>query len=133
HAWVAALSMLLLPAAALADHEEDFLDDFRRQGHVHTSSCNHVASPVPPGQPTQYGRYELQTNQKWVPGRYEQVWVPRVCRKGHHRRPHHGGRCWGGHYEQQWREGYFQTVQEWVWVPTSRPEPRFGLYVSGAL
>lgn len=64
--------------------------------------------------PNHHGRYELQTVQRWVPGRYESVWVPESCRF----RPRLGRTvCQGGFYDQRWVPGHYETVQEWVWVP----------------
>jgi hypothetical protein len=51
---------------------------------------------------------------KWVPGRYEQVWVEQNCKYKPRRNV---TKCYGGYYDQRWVEGYYQTVQEWVWVP----------------
>ncbi|XXF78729.1 hypothetical protein P2318_02935 [Myxococcaceae bacterium GXIMD 01537] len=89
------------------------------QVHVHSGNCNHGPMPRPP--PRQHGRYEMQTVQRFVPGRYEQVWVPEQCDYRHRRR---AVRCSGGYYEQQWVPGRYETVQEWVWVPA--PRPRYG-------
>lgn len=71
--------------------------------------------PQPP--PRQNGRYELQTQQRWVEGYYEQVWVPEQCR---YKPGRHVTKCRGGYYEQQWVPGRYETVQEWVWVPAPR-------------
>jgi hypothetical protein len=93
-------------------------DDGRRhhrapiQVHIHTSHCNHGPRPVPPR--NEHGRYELKLVQKWIPGRYEQVWVPRECK---HKPRRNVTKCWGGYYEQQWVPGRYETVEEWVWVP----------------
>jgi hypothetical protein len=80
--------------------------------HVHTSRCNHTPQPAPPQ--NQHGRYELKLVQKWVPGYYQQVWVPEDC-KYHPRR--NVKKCRGGYYEQQWVPGRYETVEQWVWVP----------------
>lgn len=122
-----ALSALLLaPAAAKADdlrwggrHDASPVGgDFRPGQHIHTGGCYHPAPTPPPARPSrgprEDGRYELQTVQKWVPGHYEQVWVEQTCRYKPHR---HETRCRGGYYDQRWVEGYYQPVQEWVWVP----------------
>lgn len=61
-----------------------------------------------------HGRYELKYVQQWVPGGYEQVWVPQDCRS----RPRWGrAQCTGGYYRQQWVEGHYESVEQWVWVP----------------
>ena len=31
-----------------------------------------------------------------------------------------GNLATGGYYDQRWVEGYYQPVQEWVWVPAHR-------------
>ncbi len=117
----------LSPVAALAEHERGSDDDDRRPAvevHVHDSSCHHPGAPQ--GQPSREGRYELRTVQKWVPGFHEQVWVPQHCK--HRGRGHHRVKCVGGYYQQQWRPGYHQTVQDWVWVPSPRSPWRHSGY-----
>jgi hypothetical protein len=89
-------------------------DEYNRYGHGHThgSSCNHGPAPRPTH--NQQGRYEIQLVKKFVPGRYEQVWVPEDCRY----RPRRGVmKCTGGYYEQRWVPGRYEMVEEWVWVP----------------
>lgn len=81
--------------------------------HVHTGACDHAPAPRPMNS---RGRYELQTVQRWTPGRYEQVWVPEQCVERGHRRGRHV-KCRGGYYDKQWVPGGYVTVQEWVWVP----------------
>jgi hypothetical protein len=82
-------------------------------GHTHGSDCYHGAQPVAPQ--NQQGRYELRLVQQWVPGRYEQVWVPQDCRY----KPRWGTtKCRGGYYDQRWVEGHYQTAEQWVWVPS---------------
>ena len=134
-------ALLLAPAAVRADddHDDDYRwgdqhdasavgDDTRAEHHIHTGSCYHPAPTPPPPEPPrsrwprQRGRYELQTVRKWVPGHYEQVWVEQVCKYKH--KPHrYVTKCRGGYYEQRWVPGYYQTAQEWVWVPV-RHGPR---------
>jgi hypothetical protein len=63
------------------------------------------------------GRYELRTVQKWVAGRYEQVWVPQDCSDRSRR---YIMKCQEGRYEQRWVPGHYEKVQEWVWVPAPR-------------
>ena len=82
-------------------------------GHVHSSDCRHGAQPAPT-QNQQQGRYELRQVQQWVPGRYEQVWVPQDCRYS----PRRGTKCRGGYYDQRWVEGHYQVAEQWVWVPS---------------
>jgi hypothetical protein len=123
-----ALSALLLaPAAARAQdgrwggqHDASPVGDSRAEQHIHGGGCYHPAPTPPPAQPPrsqwprQQGRYELQTVQRWVEGRYEQVWVEQTCKYKPRR---NRTKCEGGYYEQRWVPGYYQTVQEWVWVP----------------
>jgi hypothetical protein len=126
-----ALSALLLaPVAAQADDSQWGRHDASPVGqpsqggqHLHTGGCYHPAPTPPPAhpprshRPRQSGGYELQTVQKFVPGHYEQVWVEQNCR---YRPRRNVTKCEGGHYEQRWVEGYYQSVQEWVWVPRHR-------------
>jgi len=62
------------------------------------------------------GHYQLRTVQQWVPGRYEQTWVPQQCWT----RPRWGGeaiKCRGGFYASRWIPGHYEAVQSTVWVP----------------
>ena len=87
--------------------------DHDRRDYDHDRWNRHT--PQPPAPQNQQGRYELKYVQQWVPGRYEQVWVPRDCRY----RPRWGTtQCIEGHYDQQWVEGSYQQVEQWVWVPS---------------
>lgn len=107
------------------DRDERYDDDDRYargvEVHVHTHRCSH--GPVPAGQPTREGRYELRTVQRWVPGYYEDVYVPERCktRENHHRRV---TKCHKGGYEKRWVEGRYEDVQQWVWVPAYHREHR---------
>lgn len=89
------------------------------QVHVHSDSCRHSPAPLPP--PQARGRYELQTVSRWVEGGYEEVWVPEVC-ETRHRRHKRVTRCTGGYYEQRQRPGYYEQVQDWVWVPAAQDD-----------
>ncbi|MCY1082402.1 hypothetical protein [Archangium lansingense] len=122
-------AMFLAPVAARADdswgrHDASPVGQASHGGqHIHTGGCYHPAPTPPPAQPPrsnwprQSGRYELQTVREFVPGRYEQVWVEQNCR---YRPRRNVTKCEGGHYEQRWVAGYYQSVQEWVWVPVHR-------------
>lgn len=79
-------------------------------GTVGYGNDNYGATPPPPVH--HGGRYEWQSVQKWVDGRYEQVTMSPVCRTNHHGRTH----CHGGGTRTQWVPGHYETVQEWVWV-----------------
>jgi hypothetical protein len=123
----AALAVAVLaPAVALADgpHIGVTVSVPPVQMHVHSSSCHHDDAPPPPVQRT--GRYELQTSSQWVPGRYEQVVIPGQCFTKH-KRHHTKTVCSQDRYENRWVEGYYQQVEQWVWVDTGpqwRPEPQ---------
>lgn len=85
------------------------------QVHVHSGACRHGPQPTPPQ--NQNGRYELRLVQQWVPGRYEQVWVPEQCNY----KPRRGvKKCRAGYYDQRWVEGHYETAEQWVWVPSRR-------------
>jgi hypothetical protein len=88
----------LAPMAAQADHQ--FEGRFERR-HQHDQHCDHS------------GGYAVRTVSRWVEGRYEQVWVPPTC---HHRPFRHRKVCRGGYYEQQFRPGHYENVEERVWV-----------------
>lgn len=126
-----ALSALLLaPVAAKADdfrsggqHDASPVADNLRAGHRPSPGGAYHPAPRPLPQPPrsswprQEGRYELETVRKWVPGHYERVWVERDCRY----KPRRGEtKCKGGYYDERWVEGYYQSTQEWVWVPGRR-------------
>jgi hypothetical protein len=108
-------------------------------GRVHVSvgvgqpPCDdaHAAAPVvlpaPAARPG--GRYELRDTQRWIPERYEQVTV-QECRQ-----PRHGN--WNRHAKHCWPvtttrlvPGYYQTVQEWVWVPHYPHHRQYSQYPS---
>lgn len=82
--------------------------------------------PPPPARPSHAqsrdGRYELQTVQTNVPGRYDRVWVAEQCT--YVRR--HVRSCEPAHYEQRWVPGYTETSQQWVWVPYGRGPRGYG-------
>lgn len=70
-------------------------------------------TPQPQAPYHQQGRYELKYAQQWVPGSYQQVWVPESCSY----RPRWGTQqCTQGHYDQQWVNGHYESVEQWVWV-----------------
>lgn len=76
----------------------------------------HEAAPVAPAHRPD-GRYELRNSQQWIPDRYEQVTVQRCEEKRHgwkHNRRHHQ-RCYPV-TETRLVPGYYQTVQQWVFV-----------------
>ncbi|WP_254614127.1 MULTISPECIES: hypothetical protein [unclassified Myxococcus] len=89
----------------------------RYEAHIHTGGCHHAPAPRPPSRAR--GRYEMQTVNRWVEGRYEKVWVPEVCEERRGRR-HRVSRCSGGFYENRWVEGGYVQTTEWVWVSYER-------------
>jgi hypothetical protein len=95
------------------DRERRHYRPGRIEVHVHNGYCNHAPQPTPPQY--QQGRYELRYEQQWVPGYYQQVWVPEECKY----KPRRGvTKCRGGYYDQQWVPGRYETVEKWVWVPS---------------
>ena len=96
-------------------------DDGR--GHQHDDDCDHGRRGYDRDgdgdvdRRDRKGRYELRSVQQWVPGQVTQVYVPGVCRSS----PSGFARfCSEGRYETRQGPGYYQTVQQWVWVPSSR-------------
>ena len=137
------LGVILLSGSAFAD--EGFARGRgRHNSHQHGWHGGHTGADCgnqPQGQYTTDGRYELRSVQRWVPGRYTQVWVAQACNHyyGHGRR---GRECNNGYYQQQWQAGHYETAQEWVFVPYGRsphygaaqvpPPPRVGVSFSSA-
>jgi hypothetical protein len=89
-------------------------DDAQTRRYMGCRGPNCNSGPMPRPVDSR-GRYELQTVERWVPARYEQVWVPEQCvaqgRRGRH------VRCTPGYYDQRYVAGGYQAVAEWVWVP----------------
>lgn len=109
-----ALGTLLLGSTAMAD-DNQFQPQWSDNGTAVQAQgfYRHGPQPTPPR--NQQGRYELRTVRQWVPGRYEQVWVPQRCNY----KPRRGvTKCRDGHYDQRWVEGHYQNVEQWVWVPS---------------
>jgi hypothetical protein len=117
-------TVLFSAGAASADgrdgHRRDRDDDREHRAgrpslisvHVHGPGCHHAPAPAP--RPN--GRYELRTTQRWVQGYEERVWVPEVC---HTKEKRHSRKtvCRGGYYDTRHVAGYYEPVEEWVWVP----------------
>ncbi|WP_224362417.1 hypothetical protein [Hyalangium versicolor] len=138
-----ALGTLLLGTSALADDTQKFQPQHDasqvqaqgfRGGPDHSPSWGNPPAQNPsrdgrwyrrtpqPAPRNDNGRYELKLVQQWVPGSYDRVWVPESCSY----RPRHGrSQCTGGYYTQQWVEGHYETVEQWVWVanPWRRGSP----------
>ncbi|MCE9670931.1 hypothetical protein LY474_24280 [Myxococcus stipitatus] len=116
--------------ASQQSRRDDRRDNHRDyyEAHVHTRDCHHAPAPRPP--PRAQGRYELQTVNRWVEGRYERVWVPEVCTE--QRRGRHGRvtRCTEGHFEQRWVPGRYERATEWVWVSYERNDWRPGYHTA---
>lgn len=101
--------------------------------HVHGSDCHHgnnLPPPPPPREPT--GHYEVRTVSEFVPGRYDQVWVPPSCVTRYHGRwgRHVRQVCNPGYYTQQWIPGRYVDVQKTVWVQDSQ-QYQYGSYGNG--
>lgn len=116
----------ILPGAAFAQSFGVSVNLPPVEFHAHNADCRHGdVPPAPPsGVPAQTGRYELQTVQTWVPGRYEQVVIPGQCftnQKGHHAKT----ACSPDRVENRWVEGYYQTTQQYVWVDYSNRYPQY--------
>jgi hypothetical protein len=109
-----ALGTLLLGSTAMAD-DNQFQPQWNDNGTTVQAQGYYRHGQPPPAPRNQQGRYELRTVQQWVPGRYEQVWVPQQCNY----KPRWGTtKCRGGYYDQRWVEGRYQNVEQWVWVPS---------------
>ncbi len=117
---LAVSAMALTSFSAFADHDDDDgVEVSVGWDDPNPAPCDHDASPVIAPQPAARadGRYELRQTQNWIPARYEQVTVQQ-CREHHHGGWHHEGRehCYPV-TETRLIPGYYQTVQQWVWVP----------------
>ena len=110
--------MLISPAAALAEHD----DDRNELSHRHGPSCNHPAPPAPPVG-GERGRYEIRLVRTWVEGKLVRDWVPGQCVEKRHGRV----KCRNGYYADRWVPGHFEQLEKWVWVPYA---PRPGWQVS---
>src|SRR5262245_32548411 len=90
----AALTLSMAPLAARAEHDEQAYDQNQYQQPYEQQY--QYQQPQPPtyqqqpgiavGEPCptdrqgdRSGRYEQRTVQRWVPGQYQQVWVPEQC------------------------------------------------------
>jgi hypothetical protein len=120
------VGVALVPSVARADHYGSPVDVNFGVGieignrHVHSHDCGHRPVDPPPGYSGRRGRYELQTVSHWVPGRFEEVWVPERCKtRGHGRRV----KCKGGFYDRRWVPAHQIQSQEWVWVPAVYTPP----------
>lgn len=106
-------------AAATLTSFAAFADDCDHDDGFHSTVAftTHAAMPVSPA--GHAGRYELRDTQQFVPAHYEQVTVQQ-CRESRHgwRR---NTRCFPV-TESRYVPGAYQTVQEWVWVPSYRPQ-----------
>jgi len=114
-------STLLVPAMAVANP-----GDWDRDGIPNEKDRVEYRHRRPDHRPG--GRYELRTVNQWIEGRHERTWVAEHCwekerpgRRHGHRRNHHRYHrtvtvCEPGHYESRWVPGYYQPVQQWVFV-----------------
>ena len=136
------LALAAVSLTSFAAFADDWDDDDGNDNGVQVSvgwnqnapcDYDHEAVPVfinqaPP--PRADGRYEQRSSQRWIPARYEQVTVQQCVE--HHR---HGG--WKQNRSEtqcfpvtQTRlvPGYYQTVQEWVFVPYPPPPQQYSQY-----
>src|SRR5690242_21822298 len=93
--WMLGLALSLAPAAAFA----------------------YPVAP-PPGQPVVGGHYEWRTVNEWVPGSYQQVYVPGRC----HVRAWRSW-CRPGFYRTEWNPGHYAPVNQQVWVADAWQNP----------
>lgn len=118
-------AVLLLPSMAMAHgrghgrHAPPPRPVVVAAAHQHFVGCAHMPSRPPAGMPVRGGNYQLQNVSSYVPGRYEQQWVPEVCRTERRGRYVHNV-CRQGYYESVWVPGQQVVSQEWVWVPAPR-------------
>lgn len=125
------LLAVAVTVGATAAHADDFRGRHRHRGPGHQARpvLQHDSGPrptvAPAGTSFAYGQYQLQSVQRWVPGQPQQVWVPGQC---------HGRfnqRCTPGHYRWVTTAGRYETTQQWVWVPSSYPQPQYGYGAQG--
>jgi hypothetical protein len=112
----AALTLSMVPLAARAD---GYSQQYNQPTYAQPGIA--VGEPCPTDrQGERTGRYERQTVQRFVQGRYEQVWVPEQCSMRERQRgwwKQAGQVCVPAHYDQRWVPGHSESVQQWVWVP----------------
>ena len=125
---VAVAAVALTSFSAFADHDDDrgVAVSVGWNQPAAQPPCDddvHAVSPVfhqSAPAPTPEGRYELRNTQQWIPDRYEQVTVQQCTegRRGHGRWNHHfvAQRCYPV-TQSRLIPGYYQPVQEWVFVP----------------
>lgn len=128
---LAVAAATLTSFAAFADDWDD--DDgvsvsigWAHPSHADDMPCTcgtHEAAPV---EAQDNGRYELRDTQKWIPARYEQVVVQQCVEKRHHGHRNHwkSQRCFPV-TQTRTVPGYYENVQEWVWVPTYPQHPQY--------
>jgi hypothetical protein len=129
----AALTLSMAPLAARADdysqqqydqqyeqpqyqqpYDQQYQQPYQQQPGVA------VGEPRPDGRFERNGHYELRTVQRWVPGQYQQVWVPEQCNTRFRQRGWYRAAanvCIPGHYDQQWTPAHYESTQQQVWVP----------------
>lgn len=132
----AALTLSMAPLAARAD---DFSQQRQYDQQPYQQSYDQQQQYQQPygqqpgiavGEPSPYdrdgdrgdrgGRYEQRVIQRWVPGQYQQVWVPEQCSTQYGHRGWYRAAanvCIPAHYAQQWTPGHSESTQQWVWVP----------------
>jgi len=120
----AALTLSMVPLAARADDgyaQQPQYDQQYQQQYQYQQPGVAVGEPRPDGyQGDRRGHYEQRVVQQWVPGRYQQVWVPEQCNTRFRQRGWYRSAanvCVPAHYAQQWMPGHYESTQQSVWVP----------------
>lgn len=121
---MALLAVAVTVGATTAHADDDWgRHRHRRHGH-HARPVHHDCGPrptvAPAGTTFASGQYQLQSTQRWVPGQPQQVWVPGTCRGRFHQR------CTPGSYQWVTGPGHYETVQQWVWVPSGYAPQQYG-------
>ncbi|HYV46386.1 MAG TPA: hypothetical protein VFA20_16065 [Myxococcaceae bacterium] len=128
----AALTLSMAPLAARADdgyyqrqydQQPQYNQQYQSQQPTYQQPGIAVGEPRPDGyQGDRRGHYEQRVVQQWVPGRYQQVWVPEQCNTRFRQRGWYRSAanvCVPAHYAQQWMPGHYESTQQSVWVPYS--------------
>ncbi len=122
----AALSLSLVPFAAQAEHEyspvnQQYQQAYQAPGYQTSQQAEPCPAEPPRGFKRHQGRYEVRSVQRWVEGRYQQVWVPEQCSMRERQRGwvrQTGYVCVPAHYDRRWVPAHYETAQQWVWVPS---------------
>src|SRR6185295_3979382 len=105
------------------DQQPQYNQQYQSQQPTYQQPGIAVGEPRPDGyQGDRRGHYEQRVVQQWVPGRYQQVWVPEQCNTRFRQRGWYRSAanvCVPAHYAQQWMPGHYESTQQSVWVPYS--------------